>query len=214
MRRYLYMAMAGAALLAASGASEAATVWTGPTIVFTKQRLADPALPANQDRLTDRVALTRGSTAGLYNPLRQQFYSEGGPAGTRWAFAGLEGNPETGFSAANHPQLRFSTWEDALGGRPALAGNILDRPAVVHLVEEDAYLDINFTDWGIGGGGGGSFSYTRTSPAPPSTSEEDIPLPLPALLALGAVLAAAGSRRLARGSTAPGQAPDDRRPPA
>jgi hypothetical protein len=208
------MAMAGAALLIAAGPGAAATVWSGPTIIFTKQRFADPGLPANQDRLTDRVALTRGSAQGLYNPLRQQSYSEGGPAGTRWAFAGLEGNPEAGFSAANHMQLNFLTWEEALGGRPSLAGNILDRPAVVHLVEEDIYLDIYFTDWAIGGGGGGSFSYTRTSPAPPSASEEDIPLPLPALLALGAVLAAAGSRRLARPSTAPVQAPDDRGPPA
>jgi hypothetical protein len=212
MRQYLCMAMAGAVLLVAAGTSDAATVWSGPTVVFTKPPFADPGLPASQDRLADGVALTRGGAQGLYNVLREAAYTGGSPAGTRWAFAGLEGNPEAGFSAANHPNLNFMGWEDSLGGRPSLAGNIVLRPAVVHLVDEDIYLDITFTAWSQGGGGGGGFSYTRRSPAPADGATEDIPLPLPALLALGAVLAAAGSRRLATRSTAPGQARDGRLP--
>lgn len=212
-RRLLVLLVCGVVALAETAAM-AATVWSGPPIAFTKQPFADPTLAESQDRLTSQVALTRGSAQGLYNPVREPAYSGTSPAGTRWAFAGLRGNPATGFAASNYANLNFSTWEVALGGRPSLAGNIVDRPAVVHLVDEDIYLDIMFTDWSIGGGGGGGFGYARGSPAPAVGSSEDIPLPLPALIALGAGLAFAGSRRLASRTAAGPQAGDGRPPSA
>ncbi len=211
MLRCLLVVVISAVVAMSATAGFAATVWSGPPVAFTKQPFADPALPGNQDRLTQQVALTRGSAQGLYNPLREQAYTGTSPAGTRWAFAGLRGNPQTGIAAANYASLNFSTWEVALGGRPSLAGNIVDRPAVVHLVDEDIYLDVTFTDWSIGGGGGGGFSYTRASPAPHGNSE-DIPLPLPAVLALGAAVAFAGSRRLARRAATRSQDGDGRPP--
>ena len=48
-------------------AAQAATVWTGPRITFTKLDNANPALPANQDRLTPDVWITRDSTMGIFN---------------------------------------------------------------------------------------------------------------------------------------------------
>ncbi len=38
----------------------AATVWTGPSLTFTKPGGSDPTLPASQDRLNNDVWLTRG----------------------------------------------------------------------------------------------------------------------------------------------------------
>ena len=61
-----------------SPAAEAATIWTGPKITFTKLRVDDPTNPAFQDRLTPRVWLTRGTNRALYN-IRQgeRFQSAG-----------------------------------------------------------------------------------------------------------------------------------------
>ena len=56
-------------LLAAAWAAAAPTVWTGTTISFAKASGANHTLPANQDHLTASVALTRGSTQGIFNIL-------------------------------------------------------------------------------------------------------------------------------------------------
>ena len=45
----LFLLMGG---LAGSLAAEAATIWTGPAVVFTKGDGADPTQASNQDRLT------------------------------------------------------------------------------------------------------------------------------------------------------------------
>ena len=42
-------------------------IWTGPTIIFTKESGADPTDPANQDAITDGVVLTRGTRGSLMN---------------------------------------------------------------------------------------------------------------------------------------------------
>lgn len=187
-------------------ATAAATVWSGPPVEFVKRNWADWTLPENQDRLSDRVALTRGDLAGLFNGAAENGYQRNiSPAGTRWAFSGINGNPTAGFDAANHAQLLFQAWETAVGGAPILPGNILNRPAVVHLIEEDIYLDLTFTAWvqGISPGqptpSGGGFAYTRSSPAGVVASAEprQVPLLPPAAgLGLAAVLAALGWRRL------------------
>src|SRR5438477_9676290 len=74
------------AQLAAPVATDAATVWNGPPISFSKSGAADPTMPANQDRITANVWLTRGSSQGLYNAKTEagftHFFS---PADTRWA---------------------------------------------------------------------------------------------------------------------------------
>jgi len=168
------LVLARGALLALAGAAEAATVWSGAPVSFTKLPFANPALPSSQDRLTAGVAITRGDAQGLYNPLSELAYSGTSPAGTRRAFAGLRGNPEAGFGAGNHASLNFSTWEIALGGRPSLAGNIVERPGVVHLVGEDVYLDITFTDWSIGGGAGGGFGESFARARIPSDARSEV----------------------------------------
>jgi len=146
----------------------AAVIWDGPDTTFTKPAFADWTQPASQDQLTAGVALTRASTAGLFNIVLEPSYAGTSPAGTTWAFQGLNSNPTSAgeMTAANFANLNFSSWSAALGGQGQLAANILNRPGVVHLVSEDIYLDITFSAWASGSAGGGGFSYTRSTPIP------------------------------------------------
>lgn len=167
-----------ASLLAMLGSPTccAATIWNGPSITFTKASFADTTLAENQDRLTDKVWLTRNNTAGIYNASVENFFDQPvqvidsiSPAGTAWAFG----------SGADYESLTFDTWIKTIEQRPAGPdNNMLDRPMVLHLIEDDIYLDIMFTDWGVGSGSGGNFTYVRSTPNP-------IPEPGAGLLAAG-----------------------------
>lgn len=144
-------------------ATHAATLWTGPTIAFTKPANADWTLPVNQDRLTASVWITRQSIRGLFNIKTESAYLENlSPADTAWAFGTL----------ANYASLTYAPWQIwNATNPPAMVG----QPAVLHLISEDIYLSVQFTAWGQGfGGGGGMFSYTRSTPA-------DITLPAPVI---------------------------------
>jgi hypothetical protein len=131
----------------------AATVWTGPTISFTKANFADGALPANQDQITPNVWIARGQTMGLYNPKAEaaftRFFS---PSGTQWATGDL-----ADYATLNYTD--WNTWAKFVNGGPP---NTVGVHAVVHLVADDVYLSIQFTSWG---GGAGGFSYMRSTPA-------------------------------------------------
>ena len=155
------------ALLTMAASASAATVWTGPWVEFSKTGDDDPADPANQDQLTELVSLTRGTNAGLYNILQEegfQRFQDVSPAGTAWAFQGLNGNPDSDVSAAEYESLVFTDFANALGLQQ-VGRNILDRPGVVHLIEEDIYLDILFSEWGSQDAGA-NVTYQRTSVVP------------------------------------------------
>ncbi len=169
----------------------AATVWTGATIEFEKPPFSDPTVV--QDRLTDTVIFARGRTQGLYNAALESSYDKPqflSPAGTEWAFAGLNDNPTgAAFGAAQYPTLSFLPWAAALGGPGTdLVSNITNRPGVVHLLDDDIYLDLTFTSWGVQPGSGAPFAYTRVAPAL-------IPLPPAWILLLSGIGALRYARR-------------------
>jgi glucose/arabinose dehydrogenase len=150
------------AQLAGLVASEAATVWTGPVTTFTDPAGSDPSLPANQDRLTPNVWITRGLEFGIYNAKTEtgftHFFS---PADTEWADG----------TTANYSSLSYTdwnTWAKNLHGGPP---NTVGVNAVVHLISDNIFLDLKLTSWAVTGGG---FSYQRSTPAgantPPSVS--------------------------------------------
>ena len=144
-------------LWAMSFAAEAATIWTGPKIAFSKAATATPNDPASQDRMTPAVWITRGNTQGIYNARTESGYSGTSPAGTEWAYG----------TTANLANLTFRPWVAWNGSNPP--GSV-GRDAVVHLIAEDIYIDIKFTSWGVGNGG---FAYERSTPSssqPPATS--------------------------------------------
>lgn len=154
-----------ATVLMFAGACDAASViWNGPDVMFSKGLGADPTDPANQDFLTPNVSITRADTQGIYNAaVETQYQNLGGgagnsPAGTQWAVGTTD----------NLGSLTFESWFDTVGPTSSIGGpnNSVGVPLVLHLVDDDIYVDITFTQWGQGAGGGGSFAYTRSSPIP------------------------------------------------
>jgi hypothetical protein len=142
--------LAGGVLIIPS--AEGSIIWDGPTITYT-QPAPIPTQPANQDRLTPNIWLTRASSQGLFNAKTESAFSHhSSPQGTRWASGQL----------SNYASLTYSDWETWNGGNPP---SMVGQDAVVHLTSEDIYLSIHFTAWG---GSGGGFSYTRSTPTPPA----------------------------------------------
>jgi hypothetical protein len=145
-------------------------VWSGYTFEFNRPSFASPA-PV--DMITPGVHLARGTTAGLYNaaPGKDLGYNGSGPTGTRWATS--INNPGKTIAATNHAALTYTSWLAAYG--PSNVGNVIvGRDAVVHLTEENIYLDLRFTNWGDGrSGGGGAFTYLRAEPPAMPTATGD-----------------------------------------
>jgi hypothetical protein len=168
--------------LAVHPAMAAATIWNGPNLNFNKPDGADWTLAANQDCIVPGVCLTRKNTEGLFNISSEAAYTHhSSPSGTEWAFMGLDGNPNSAaaITAANHANLVFNNFEDAL--ESDVGAKIIARPGVLHLIATDVYLNILFNSWKTGEdeGSRGGFFYTRaTAPAAPA------PTPLPTTLSL------------------------------
>jgi hypothetical protein len=154
-------------VMAVSTQVYAATVWEYDYITFTKPTGADWTDPQYQDRITSSVVLTRGDYAGLFNYEQEDHYQGWNisPMDTEWAFLGLRGNPSDNASvtASNNQNLDFEKFAYALD--TFVGEYIVGRPGVLHLVSDDIYLNIEFSEWGCCGGGG--FSYTRTSSVVP-----------------------------------------------
>src|SRR5437763_1776665 len=143
-----------AILIAATAPARAAILWNGPTVSFSKVALADPTLPANQDRLTSDVWLARGNSSGLYNAASETgFTAFSSPAGTEWSYGTL----------ANYASLTYTNWEGWFGGpNGGGPGSTVGKDAVLHLISDDIYLSIKFTSFGSFGG---AFSYDRSTPS-------------------------------------------------
>jgi glucose/arabinose dehydrogenase len=132
--------------------ANAATIWNGPLITFT-EAAPYPNPPSDRDQLTPNVALTRASTAGLFNAVTETSFAKfgGSPADTEWAVGSL----------ADYATLTYSDWTTAGGGNPVL--NLPGQQLVLHLISDDIYLSVQFTS--LGGHGAGGFSYIRSTPA-------------------------------------------------
>lgn len=159
--RFISAAVLMLALGTALQAQAEPLVYSGYDAMFEKTPYADPSAPENQDFILPNVAITRGDSRGIYNAAQEELFEDfASPAGTRWAFP--NNNPEKTLAATNYAELTFENWQTAFGGStgggpPATVGQL----AVLHLVEQDIYLDIQFTAWGAGSGAGGSFAYER-----------------------------------------------------
>jgi hypothetical protein len=158
----LLPALLSLAHIAGPAPSQAATIWSGAPITFTKADGADPTQAASQDRLTPSVWITRGNTVGPYNASTEPGFGSGSPADTEWANG----------TTADYASLSYSdwlTWAKVVNGGPP---NTVGVDAVLHLISDDIYIDIQFTSWSNGHVGAGGFSYVRSTPAaqnfPPS----------------------------------------------
>ncbi len=127
-------------------------VWTGEKIVFEKNGGADPTLAENQDRITDLIWLTRGNAGGeIYNARTEaQSTQNVSPEGTEWAQG----------TTTNIASLTFQPLRTTIAPR-----DIVGVDLVLHLIEEDIYIDVKFLSWASGGqqNQSGGFSYERST---------------------------------------------------
>ena len=141
--------------------------WTENPITFTKANNADWTLAENQDRITDRVWITRQDNQGIFNYWYQDGYQDqfiASPTGTKWAF----GNTGDGIE-----NLFFDFFLQTIEYYPP---GMLDQDMVLWVMEEDIYIDITFTSWTRGDeGGGGGFSYTRATEASTGVADQEAP---------------------------------------
>ena len=125
------------------------TTWTGSTVTFTKVDEADPTDSANQDRLTDKVIITRGNDGGqIFNIATESGSNKtSSPVGTAWAKG----------RTSDLPNLTFAPFRETVGQPKDVVGQDL----VLHLIDDNIYLNVNFTQWTQGKAGG--FAYQRAS---------------------------------------------------
>ncbi len=117
------------------------------TIMFTKDNGANPAQEANQDRITDNVWITRGNEGGqIFNAvLESEFDKRDSPLGTEWARG----------TTANLDALSFAPFRATI-----MPQDVEGVDLVMHLIEDDIFINVRFTSWSSNLGGG--FAYTRT----------------------------------------------------
>ena len=106
--------------------SQAATLWTGPNIGFFHQQ-GGPS-----DPIISTVALSRLAGGLLFNTAAGETFSNGSssPVDTMWAFGTL----------ANYSNLTYVTFPSFRNGDTA--ANILNKPMVLHLINEDIYIAV------------------------------------------------------------------------
>lgn len=140
------------ALLAGAGfPSRAETLWTGPVTNFV-QSADSPA----DELVPGAVSLTRAYSQWLYNPdAGDQGPAPGTPTDTEWAFGTID----------NYQALFYQSFDSYRNGD--LSSLLVGNPMVVHLVNEDIYLSLTFSQWPQHGG---FFAYTRSTPAAASPS--------------------------------------------
>ena len=127
-----------------------ASVWTGASKIFTKANNTDPTLEANQDRITDKVWLTRARNGGgqIYNIVSESASNKTvSPSGTEWAEGDI-----SNYSSLSYKPFRSATVKPK---------NAVGKTYVVHLIEENIYLSLKLISWSRGKQGG--VSYERST---------------------------------------------------
>lgn len=182
----------GIASVVSTVSLKAQTFWTGPNITYTHTSAdaADPLNPASADQITPGVWITRATTLGIFNSVSQTSYGaqgtagsgtpEGSPSDTEWAIG----------STFDTNSLSFGSWDAVLHGAQGVG-----QQAVLHLINENIYISIEFTSFG----NDGTYTYIRSTPpvaAPPTvTITNPAPgavFPAPATIAIGAMASVSG----------------------
>lgn len=124
-------------------------IWSGDPITFTKESNADYNDPANQDVITDLVVLTRASRGSLFNVVLEDSADSASPAGVEW-------------SKGTTDEIDALVFDTLKGAANNVMSTLPGSSYVMHLIEEDIYIDVSFISWTSGGSGGG-FSYERST---------------------------------------------------
>ena len=121
---------------------------------FTKIAKADWRLAENQDRITPNLWLTRADEGLLFNAKIENKPDGSGPSGTKWFLGSLDDYTEEQLGA-----LEFVSMKRAAGSKMR---DVPGKSFIVHLVEDDAFIELTFLSWGNKSEGAG-YSYLRTN---------------------------------------------------
>lgn len=130
-------------IIVASLSINAQVIWDGPTVTFDNT----PETPI--DIITATVNITRGNSGGMYNAVSETSATSTSPLGTEWS----EGHTD------NLNNLSFGLFTETVGTGNNGFKPPLNTPLVVHLIDDDIYINITFSAWG----GGGLMTYERSS---------------------------------------------------
>ena len=123
-------------------------IWNGPVKFFEKKDNTNQLEKANQDSITENVIITRGNSGGQIFNIAEENEADKykSPIGTEWAVGNLN-------------QIDSLVFKDfRLAVKPQF---VVGKKLVLHLIEEDIYLSVDFKSWSSGKKGG--FSYERST---------------------------------------------------
>ena len=123
-------------------------IWNGPVKFFEKKDNTNQLVKANQDSITENVIISRGNSGGqIFNITKENEADKyKSPIGTEWAVGNLN-------------QIDSLDFKDfRLAVKPQY---IVGKKLVLHLIEQDIYLSVEFKSWSSGKKGG--FSYERST---------------------------------------------------
>lgn len=123
-------------------------IWNGPIKFFEKKDNTNQLEKTNQDSITENVIITRGNNGGqIFNIAKENEADKyKSPIGTEWAIGSLN-------------QIDSLVFKDfRLAVKPQY---VVGKKLVLHLIEEDIYLSVEFKSWSRGKKGG--FSYERST---------------------------------------------------
>ena len=123
-------------------------IWNGPIKFFEKKDNTNQLEKTNQDSITENVIITRGNNGGqIFNIAKENEADKyKSPIGTEWAIGSLN-------------QIDSLVFKDfRLAVKPQY---VVGKKLVLHLIEEDIYLSVEFKSWSSGKKGG--FSYDRST---------------------------------------------------
>ena len=123
-------------------------IWDGPVKFFEKKDNTNQLEKVNQDVITENVIITRGNGGGqIFNIAKENEADKyKSPIGTEWAIGSLK----------QIDSLVFKDFRLAVTPK-----SIVGKKLVLHLIEEDIYLSVEFKSWSSGKRGG--FSYERST---------------------------------------------------
>ena len=107
------------------------------------------ALKCSKKGLKVLIIDSNGNSGGqIYNAISEtQSEKNSSPIGTEWAIG----------DTSNIESLTFAPFRSAVGSPQSVVGKKL----VLHIIEEDVYMSVEFTSWASGQAGG--FAYIRSS---------------------------------------------------
>lgn len=156
--------------------ARAQIIWNGPTINFSGGASALISVPPADVIIPGAVSLTRHGNGWLYNTNVDACAqcAAGTPSDTEWAFGAL-----SDYASLTYETMDVLRANEANFDFGAILVTVPPSPMVLHLINQNIYIQVTFTSWPQHGVG--TFAYTRTTPAaaPPPTPTVSITNPAP-----------------------------------